>query len=90
MKSVGHMPPPSCQHAIKQNYFFLVLIGIFLSSLAQMFSEAPKYETYAYNETMSSPLDLKDEIPWPSWAIVIAVILVLISILWIPLIAVLR
>ena len=75
---------------LNNTIFFLVLIGIFLSSLAQMFSEAPKYEAYAYNETMSSPLDLKDEIPWPSWAIVIAVILVLISILWIPLIAVLR
>jgi len=68
----------------------LAIIGIFLSSLVQMFSVAPKYETYAWNETISSPLDLKDDVPYPSWAIVIAVLLVLISILWIPIIAVLR
>ena len=58
-----------------------------------MFSEFPTYEAYAYNSTLDYSLEenmLKGMVEWPGWAIVIAAILVFISILWIPAIAILR
>ena len=68
----------------------VAIVGIFLSSLIQMFTKFPDYDAFAWNATITSTIDLNSKKEWPSWAIAIAAILVLISILWIPLIAVLR
>ena len=59
-----------------------------------MFSEFPTYEAYAYewsNGTIiTDPNELKNKLEWPGWSLAIAAILILISILWIPVVAGLR
>ena len=86
----------SRQQAQRASYcsnIYTVILGIFFASLGQMFSEFPKYEAYAYvnNGTIiTDAIDLKAMIEWPGWSLAIAAILILISILWIPVVAGLR
>ena len=61
--------------------------------MVEMFSKFPKYEAYAYEKNgtiITDANDLKDMIEWPVWSLVIAAILISISILWIPVVALLR
>ena len=62
--------------------------------MGQMFSKFPTYEVYAYDfgngTVITDANNLKDMIEWPGWALAIAAILILISILWIPVVAGLR
>ena len=62
--------------------------------MGQMFTEYPEYEAYAYdfgNGTIIEDVnDLKSRVEWPLWSLSIALILILISILWIPVVALLR
>ena len=62
--------------------------------MGQMFTEDPKYEAYAYDfgngTIIEDPNHLKNMLEWPGWSLAIAAILILISILWIPVVAALR
>ena len=62
--------------------------------MKQMFSEFPTYEVYAYDfgngTIITDANDLKNLVEWPGWSLAIAAILILISILWIPVVALLR
>ena len=59
-----------------------------------MFSKFPTYEAYAYDfgngTIIQDPNDLKSRVEWPVWSLGIALFLILISILWIPVVALLR
>ena len=82
----------------------IAILGIFFSSMGGMFANTPQYEKYQYqydNEThpsgqeyfsgdITDPTNLKGMEDWPIWAIVIAAMLILLSILWIPIIGGLR
>ena len=58
--------------------------------MGQMFTEDPTYEAYAYDFGIEDANDLKHKLEWPGWSLAIAAILILISILWIPVVAALR
>jgi len=70
------------------------ILGIFFASMGQMFSEFPRYEAYAYDfgngTVIEDANDLKNMVEWPGWSLAVAAILILISILWIPVVAGLR
>jgi len=66
------------------------ILGIFFASMGQMFTEYPTYEAYAYDFGNEDANDLKHKLEWPGWSLAIAAILILISILWIPVVAALR
>jgi len=70
------------------------ILGIFFASMGQMFSEFPRYEAYAYyfgnGTAITDANDLKNMVEWPGWSLAVAAILILISILWIPVVAGLR
>ena len=68
----------------------VAILGIFFSSMVTMFMESPQYEKYEYDATITNPNDLKSKEDWPAWAIVIAAMLILLSILWIPIMGCLR
>ena len=71
-----------------------MILGIFFASMGQMFTEYPKYEAYAYDlgngTIITDNNDLKSMLEWPGWSLAVAAILILISILWIPVVAGLR
>ena len=62
--------------------------------MGQMFTEDPTYEAYAYDlgngNIIEDANNLKQKLEWPGWSLAIAAILILISILWIPVVAALR
>ena len=62
--------------------------------MGQMFTEDPTYEAYAYDFgngiIIEDANNLKQKLEWPGWSLAIAAILILISILWIPVVAALR
>ena len=58
--------------------------------MGQMFTKDPTYEAYAYDLGIEDANNLKQKLEWPGWSLAIAAILILISILWIPVVAALR
>jgi len=62
----------------------LCMVVLFISSCVSLFVTPPEYDAYDLN----TGLDIKK--PYPSWCLALIVFLVLLSIIWIPVIALLR
>lgn len=62
----------------------IAMITILIASLLELASNGSKYPAWNVLKGVTEPLE------WPHWCIVLALFLILVSVLWIPIVAITR